>query len=117
MEPHLCGKTTERRGDRTGAHFPASLITRLDCRVPTTRFLVTADLQIAPLVGGWMAYVVLPLILLGREPHQQGTEHPSLLLWLLVRREESAFHRQDKLIYTGEPPLSRSFPHHRAFGA
>ena len=57
-----------------------------------------------------MAYVVLPLILLGREPHQQGTEHPSLLLWLLVRREESAFHRQDKLIYTGEPPLSRSFP-------
>ena len=117
MEPHLCGKTTERRGDRRGAHFPASLITRLDCRVPTTRFLVTADLQIAHLVSGGMAYVVLPLILLGREPHQQGTEHPSLLLWLLVRREESAFHRQDKLIYTGEPPLSRSFPHHRAFGA
>ena len=80
MEPHLCGKTTERRGDRRGAHFPASFITRLDCRVPTTRFLVTADLQIAPLVGGWMAYVILPLILLGREPHQQGTEHPSLLL-------------------------------------
>ena len=36
-------------------------------------FLVTADLQIAPLVGGWMAYVVLSLMLLGRESHQQGT--------------------------------------------